>query len=86
MIKDFEHSIRRQFRWETWNINKEIEIKKKRIMCINKLMNIQICDICYMDEYIYLFKKYYYKMFRQYYSNNLVYNDIFLSKLSNLWI
>lgn len=41
--------------------------------------------MCYVDEYIHLFQKYYYIMFQQDDPNNLVYNYMLSSKLPNPW-
>ena len=76
--------IASEFLGEDWLENSEKEANNEKLNARLKLMNLTICNMCYVKEYTCEFNKYYYE---QYVSleDQEVYKNLYYSKLPYPW-
>ena len=72
--------IASEFLGEDWIQNTEIETRNEKLNARMKLMNLTICNMCFVKEYTCEFNKYYYE---QFYSqeDQSIYKNLYYSKL-----
>ena len=76
--------IASEFLGEDWIQNTEIETKNEKLNVRMKLINLTICNMCFVKEYTCEFNKYYYAQFRSIEDQN-IYKNLYYSKLPYPW-
>ena len=86
VLNRFENEIRKEFLWEDWETDFQQEIKRKRMENVMKLTRLEICNICYLEEYTCSFEELYYKCEFDKNENTICYyNDLYFIKIPNPW-
>ena len=82
VLNRFESEIRKEFLGEDWENDFQQEIKRTRMENVMKLTRLEICNICYLEEYTWSFEELYYKCeFVKDESIVCYYNDLYFMKI-----
>ena len=85
-LNRFENEIRKEFLGEDWETDFQQEIKRKQIENLMKLTRLEICNICYLEEYTCSFEELYYKCeFNKDEDKICYYHDPYFVKKPNPW-
>ena len=76
--------IASEFLGEDWLQNTESEAKHDKLNARMKLINLTICNMCFVKEYTCEFSKYYYTQFMSHKDQN-IYKNLYYSKLPYPW-